>query len=323
MRFTFLLIAAVIAIVVGVIALKFSAKEPPPAPVVAPVVQDIAPRSETLKTSDVLLAKVDIPVGTKINETMVDVQPWPAHLVLDNFIVSGNEEVVGRITRAAIQAHEPFLKSKLANENDPGFLAGALPSGMRAITVATDVVSGVAGFVFPGDRVDIVFAHNVPAEIDETQKGGATRPALTEVLVPNARVLAVNVRDNNVANNGPATPNNVTLEVSDEDAQRVRLAEKIGTLSLSLRSIKDDNTSIPNPTRMVDLSHIGIFKTTGVTGESGVLVVRGPGSGGGQITTSKTVGGVTVNGDQPAVGGGVFITAPARSGSVKSDYNNH
>lgn len=277
MKFIVYLVVTIVAIVAGVVAFRVAEPEPKPVePAPAEVVTTVKSDLE-IKTSDVLVAKVDIPVGTVVEKSMIDVQPWPQNLVVDNFILGENaaQEVLGRIVRSAISAREPFIKSKLANPSDPGFLAAALPVGTRAVTIATDAVSGVAGFVFPGDRVDLLFSHRV-SDGDNT----SGNPNAVEVLASNLKVLAVNVRDNNV--NAPAgAPSSLTVEASEALAQQIRLAERNGTLSFSLRSIHDDKPSNAKPTGIDDLSNLSAVSPS-------TLVVRGPGAAGGKITITDS-----------------------------------
>lgn len=318
MKFIFYSIIAVLAIVAGVVAFRLS-DQGTPAPT---VVQGANVQEVSIKTSDVLVARVNIPLGTIIDNSMIDKQPWPENLVLNSFILGDNagQEVIGKIARSAIQAHEPFMKSKLANPNDPGFLAAGLPVGMRAITIATDAVSGIAGFVFPGDRVDILFTHNVSGA-SKGEIGG--RPANAEVLGANVRVLAVNIREGDPSKPSAITPSSVTVEVSDELAQRVRLAEKNGTLSLALRSIHDDNQNYPNPTGLKDLSHVSVEEAPSL------MVVRGPGGVGGKITSSNIIGDIpkdsTVETTVIRGGGSEDISAaqPEFSPQNQTNNNNH
>jgi pilus assembly protein CpaB len=317
MKFIFYSIIAVLAIVAGVVAFRL-ADQGTPAPAVT---QSANVQEVSIKTADVLVARVNIPLGTIIDSSMVDRQPWPENLVLDSFVLGDNagQEVIGKIARSAIQAHEPFMKGKLANPNDPGFLAAGLPVGMRAITIATDVVSGIAGFVFPGDRVDILFTHNVPG-IAKSEIG--SKPSNAEVLGANVRVLAVNIREGDPSKPAAVTPSSVTVEVSDELAQRVRLAEKNGTLSLALRSIHDDNQNYPNPTGLKDLSHVSVEEPPSL------MVVRGPGGVGGKITSSNVIGDVskdnTVETTVIRGGGSEDISAqPGLSPQNQVNNNNH
>lgn len=273
MKFVFYSIITILAIVASVVAFKLSDSSIPQSNTPTVVTKEI-----NIKTVDVLVARVNIPIGTIIDNSMLDKQPWPENLVLESFILGdeSGQELVGKVARSAISAHEPFMKSKIANPNDPGFLAAGLPAGMRAITVATDAVAGIAGFIFPGDHVDLLFTHDVK---DGSGTAPSGKPSVTEVIASNVKVLAINLRDDGLPKNSSASPNSVTLEVTEEQAQQFRLAEKNGTLSFSLRSIHDNSRNSPTPTTISDLSHN--------SSQSDILsVVRGPGGNAtGRITT--------------------------------------
>ena len=235
--------------------------------------------SQDVSTVDILVARVAIPAGTIITNSMFDKQPWPQPLVLDSFIVSNgnNANIIGRVARASFQAREPLISSKLSDETNTGFLAASLPAGMRAITVATDTVSGVAGFVFPGDRVDILFLHNIPHEL----KSNATnRPSYAEVLAADIPVLAINLRETMKDENGrpnmgaSTTPTSMTLEVSDLQAEKIRLAEKVGILSISLRSVNDrDNAAVTPPADLLSLTNVS--KKDSPIEDDSITIVRG------------------------------------------------
>ncbi len=301
MRYVIFGIIAVLAIVVAVIAFRLSDQGSQS----TAVAQNVPASEVTVRTVDVLVARSNIPVGSIIDNSMIDKQPWPENLVLEGFIVSdGNdkENIVGKVVRSGIQAHEPFMKNKLANPNDPGFLAASLPTGMRAVTVATDAVSGVAGFVFPGDRVDVLFTH-------ESIPGGTVssgKPTYTEVLAPNLRVLGVNIRDGGDPSKPAAvSPSSVTLEVTDSVAQQIRLAEKNGTLSLSLRSIRDDAQNMIDPTSLANISRASALSTS-------MSIVRGPGAAGGKISYED------LGATGKSVGVGVSVVQPAGYGNLEA-----
>lgn len=288
MRLAPLFLAAFIAIVVAVAVFKFSGDKNAQAPG-----EGKQPSSSfsSVSTVDVLVAKTGIAAGTVIDETMVDKQPWPAHLVAESFIVDGSQEskVVGMVARANFQPREPLLASKLANPGDPSFIAGTLPPGMRAVTLGVDAVSGVAGYALPGDRVDILITHNIPEE-QATQQGVRTvspysaKPGVTEVLIPNALVLAVNVRPTSVKDPNPTNvPSNITVQVPDQGAQEIRLAEKVGTLSVALRAVADKNSDErPAPTDTPMLTRVSVLE-----GEP-VRIVHGTGK---STVTTDTVRG--------------------------------
>ncbi len=263
MRSLLLLAAAIIAVVAGLAALQWSSKNNADVPAPAPV-----STTHDVNASNVLVARQDIPVGTVITEEMLDKQPWPSHLVLEGFITGEPKDsgIIGKIARAPIQAREPIVLNRLASADQPGFLASVLTAGMRAITVATDPVTGVAGYVFPGDRVDIMFVHN--------PGGQAGNSPVSEVLVSNVRVLAVNVRDQSaglasVVTGAAGAPSTVTMEVSEEMAQKIRLAEKVGGLSLSLRSMHDKDKK-----ETFKVSYVNELSSVGAKGGE-VLVIRG------------------------------------------------
>lgn len=244
----------------------------------------------------VLTARQDIPVGKKIDENDIDRQQWPAHLVHPDFITEGNEsQLIDKVARTNFKQGQPLVGSFLANPNDPGFLAAQLPEGMRAVTIRVDAVTGINGFVFPGDRVDVIVKHQIGMEKDykgqeDITRGGAaegeepetptnvqylnressynvpifmtnnkrsSRPTmnLTEVLIPNARVMAVGMVPAQYEG-AQAEPTSVTLEVSELQAQMLRHAEE-GTLSLALRSIEDaDSTAAIRPVADADMTKV-------------------------------------------------------------------
>lgn len=264
-----------------------------------------------LSTVNVLVARQPIPMGTVLDAEMldqfVDKQPWPQHLVLDGFIIADSPEAIGgMVARSDFQAQEPLSRYKLANPNDANFLAAALPAGKRAITVSVDTISGVAGYVFPGDRIDIIMAHNVPDQLSGNQGAGG-RAKYTEILVPDVRVMAVDVRNSQqyqqqLAQQGqippPQAPTSVTLEVSVEDVQKIRLAEKNATLSLSLRPIKGGETMEGvSSTQLSDITNVQTGSIKRTSGQ--VLIVRGvtaepvpvqqPGQAGGAMNSSEMI----------------------------------
>ena len=274
MRFVVLLIAAVVAVAAGVAALQYSGKNANPQPAAVAAVQ---PTTPNVSTVDVLVAKTIIPMGTTLEASMIERQPWPSHLVLDGMITADSKDanLVGKVARAPFSVREPLMSSKIANPNDPSFLAAVLPEGMRAVTIATDAISGVAGYVFPGDHVDLLLTHSIPRDVRTGNDIRVGKPQLSEVLAANVRVLAVNVRPQPGKESAANTPANVTLEVTEQDAQKIRLAEKNGGLSLALRSIKDkDNIDVPAVMPVTGLTHAG---TGSAPTPEGIRVVRGVG----------------------------------------------
>jgi pilus assembly protein CpaB len=190
----------------------------------------------------ILVAKKALPLGTIIDASSFAYQPWPKELVQSAYYMEGQpgadpKSLFGTVVRYPITAGQPITRGSLVGPEDRGFLAAALGPGMRAISVPVNTTTGVAGFIFPGDHVDIV--------LTQTVEGGGDGPPLkaSETVVRNARVLATDQRVSEKGEDGKTeikTFTNVTLEVTPRIAEKVAVAQSIGTLSLSLRSISDN-----------------------------------------------------------------------------------
>jgi len=194
----------------------------------------------------VLVATKSLPVGTIIDASAVRFQPWPKDLVQQHYFIEGNPDadpakLIGTVVRSEITAGQPITQGSMVKPGDRGFLAAALGPGMRAISVPVSATSGVAGFIFPGDRVDIVLSQ-------EVRGGGEGEPLKTsETIVRNVRVLATDQRITAVNAEGKQEVlpfNTVTMEVTPKIAEKVAVAQTIGQLSLSLRSIADNTAEL-------------------------------------------------------------------------------
>lgn len=278
------IIALAVAVFIGIMVLRILGGGSEPTVEQAPVevVQAPVNSTPTIQQVDVFVASRDLPIGTTLGADDIDIQPWPQHLLIDGFITTDRQDInlVQMVTRAEFREREPLILSKLVNPDDPNFLAGSLPPGRRAVTIATDGVSSVAGFVFPGDRVDVLVTHEVIKEgVTEkdtaNNRQGNMEESVSETLLTNIKVLAVDQRSTANAEEGILIPSLITLEVTPEDAQRMRLAQDIGALSLSLRSIKDkDTVESISLTRPADLSQADASLGMG-SGFVPVTVVRG------------------------------------------------
>ncbi|HEX6784110.1 MAG TPA: Flp pilus assembly protein CpaB [Sphingomicrobium sp.] len=194
----------------------------------------------------VLVAKKALPVGTIIDADSFTLQPWPKELMQSAYYVEGQpdgdpKKLLGTVVRYPITAGQPVTRGSLVGPQDRGFLAAALGPGMRAITVPVNVSSSVAGFVFPGDHVDMVLTQSV--------QGGGDGPNLkvAETIIRNLRVLATDQRITDKDDDGKTqvrTFSNVTLEVTPKIAEKIAVAQSLGSLSLSLRSIADNSSDV-------------------------------------------------------------------------------
>jgi pilus assembly protein CpaB len=194
----------------------------------------------------VLVAKRALTVGTIIDAESFAYQPWPKELMQSAYYVEGAPDgdpkaLLGTVVRYQITAGQPVTRGSLVGPQDRGFLAAALSPGMRAITVPVNAASGVAGFVFPGDRVDMVLTQEVA--------GGGDGPKLkvSETIIRNIRVLATDQRVTEKDAEGKTvvkTFNTVTIEVTPRIAEKIAVAQSIGSLSLSLRSLADNTAEL-------------------------------------------------------------------------------
>jgi pilus assembly protein CpaB len=199
-----------------------------------------AAQASVVAGPDVLVATRELPVGTIISADAFRYQPWPNDLVEKAYFLRGQVDVAslnGRVVRAPITAGQPLTQGSLVKPGDSGFLAAALAPGMRAVTVAVSQQTGVAGFIFPGDRVDIVLTQTVGG-------GDATPLKASETIIRNIRVLATDQRTDNVTDDKGKTQvttfSNVTMEATPKIAEKIAVAQAIGTLSLSLRPLADN-----------------------------------------------------------------------------------
>ena len=193
----------------------------------------------------VLVAKRSLPVGTIITADAVGYQLWPKEMVQDAYFIDGEADMsklLGTVVRHAITAGEPITRGGLVSPGDRGFLAAALGPGMRAVTVPVSATTGVGGFVFPGDRVDMMLTQSVESNDDG--------PALkaTETILRNLRVLATDQSTETTTTPDGQTVvravRTVTFEVTPRIAEKIQVAETLGTLSLSLRSIADNQSEL-------------------------------------------------------------------------------
>ena len=193
----------------------------------------------------VLVAKRALPVGTIITAEAIGFQLWPKELVQDAYFIDGEADMtklIGTVVRNAMTAGEPVTRGGLVSPSDRGFLAAALGAGMRAVTVPVSAKTGVGGFVFPGDHVDMMLTQSVSGN-DEGQD-----LKTTETILRNLRVLATDQSTESTTTPDGKTVvravRTVTLEVTPRIAEKIQVAGTIGTLSLSLRSIADNQSEL-------------------------------------------------------------------------------
>ena len=186
----------------------------------------------------VLVAAANLPTGLFIKEEHLRWQAWPSDAVDPNYLMQEKTDlatVVGSVVRRGIAAGEPIVAGKVVKPGDRGFLAAVLKPGMRAITFGISETSGLAGMVFPGDRVDMLLTHELPGT--EGQEGEGRRAS--ETVLENVRVLAIGQRLDDQAE-APVEGKTATIEVTPKQAEMVAVLVDLGRISLALRSLADE-----------------------------------------------------------------------------------
>ncbi|ACL66341.1 Flp pilus assembly protein CpaB [Anaeromyxobacter dehalogenans 2CP-1] len=182
-------------------------------------------------TSGVVVAQVDIPVATPIKPEWLGVVPWPV-TALPPGAASEPAALVGQVAIVPITRGEAVLPSKLATAGARSGLATLLPAGMRAVAVRVDDVVGVAGFLHPGDRVDVIV----------TMQPREGVPYTSKIVLQNVKVLAVGqhleLRGKDAEKPNPVTV--ATLMVTGDESERLALSASKGQLLLSLRALGDE-----------------------------------------------------------------------------------
>jgi pilus assembly protein CpaB len=190
---------------------------------------------------EVLVAVSNVPMGSFLQAQNLRWQVWAPEHITEAFIVRNpkggtpvsSQDLVGAVVRQGMKAGEPILRGNVVKPQDRGFLAAVLEPGMRAVAAPITNVTGIAGFVFPGDRVDLILTHTIRADRED----GVSQRRASVTVVKNARVLALDQNASDQPTNTPKVAKVVTIEVDPKQAEVVTLALQIGTLSLSLRSI--------------------------------------------------------------------------------------
>ena len=204
----------------------------------------VMPPAPNVEFKTIVVANAPLRYGMQLDKAQLNEIPWPqdslpqgAFTTVDELLKQGS-----RVVLSPIEINEPVLLTKLSGPNGRATLSNMLSPGMRAVTIRTDEIAGVGGFVTPGDRVDVVLTRDA-GDIQEVAKNaqGASGSTITsEIVVADAKVLSVG-QGADERQTEPQVANSVTLEVTTEGAKQVALARTVGTLSLSLRSASDSS----------------------------------------------------------------------------------
>lgn len=232
---TIILVVAALLITGGTILLAQSWLESQRRQVAAPV-----EKKEQLTM--VLVAGLDLPTGTLLNQEHVRWQAWPNKEVPETYFVKMQtevEELMGAVIRRGITAGEPITRGRLVKPGERGFVAAVLKPGHRAISVPINVKTGVAGHVSPGDRVDLILNR----AISERGEEETVQRRVSETVLTNVRVLAIDQRLND-QDGRPRQGKTATLEVTPKLVEFVSVVQQLGDMSLSLRSLAKSESEL-------------------------------------------------------------------------------
>lgn len=210
----------ILALLSGTVA-AFSAiryLEARPTPLIAATPEDTWP---------VVVAARQIPLGTKLADEDVQIIQWPASAVPEG-IATATSEVIGRSVISDLQLNEPVLEGKLADTGLHGMIP-LIPEGMRALSVKVDEVVGVAGFVTPQTRVDVILIMQPPGQ----------RESRGQVILQNIRALASNQQITESEDGQPVVSTVVTVLVTPDEAEKLSLAAAQGRIQMALRNSLD------------------------------------------------------------------------------------
>jgi pilus assembly protein CpaB len=183
--------------------------------------------STPAETRPVVVAARPVALGATLVEEDLQVIQWPA-TALPQGIATSTSEVVGRSVISDLHVNEPVLAAKLADTGLHGLIP-LIPSGMRALSVKVDEVVGVAGFVTPQTRVDVILIMQPPGQ----------RETVSKVILQNIRALAANQQITETENGQPLVSTVVTVLVTPEQAEKLSLAATQGRIQMALRNSLD------------------------------------------------------------------------------------
>jgi pilus assembly protein CpaB len=259
-------------------------------------------RAKLQGTTKVAVASVPLAYGTDITSDKVRFVDYPntslppgAFTNAAQLLPAGKQ----RVALMPIGVNEPILATKISGAGQGASIAALLPEGMRAASVRINDVSGVAGFVQPNDSVDVLITRTVASNDRSTQ--------LTDVLLQNVRVIAIDQQSKN-ADGTPKVAKTATLEVTPLDAQKLALAQEVGSLSLVLRKPGETNNPVVETISMNDLR----YNIYGGARYPAPAVVGGYGAVNSAVTGAMTRAAAQVTASAPRVRTG------SRSGSSAS-----
>lgn len=230
-RLIIILVVGIIA-VFGIIAIRsWLAEAPPPETADAP--QEVR----------VLVTKRDLPVGTVVQPLAdLDWQAMPPEEAQEDYLREEGtsiDSLAGAIVRRTLKSGEPVTQASLTRAGEGSFMSAVLEPGMRAVSISVTPTSGNAGFISPGDRVDLIVTHRVRLAAATNPEGSV----ISETFIHDVRVIAVDQMLDN-PDNQAILAKTVTVEVTPQQAEKIAVAADLGKISFALRSLATERRQI-------------------------------------------------------------------------------
>jgi pilus assembly protein CpaB len=229
-----LVVLGIAVVAGGIAALLASGSDERAAPAPAPVAR--------LDTVEILVAKADIGLGQSVGADAMHWQVWPTVAAGPSFIRKDEkpkalEELAGSIARTPFASGEPIREAKLIKAKGSGYMAAILPQGMRAVSTEISAETGAGGFILPNDHVDVILSRRDR----EAEKASGVEVHTSETFLRNVRVLAIDQAVEEKGGQRVVVGKTATLELTSPQAEILARARQMGTLSLALRSIADND----------------------------------------------------------------------------------
>jgi pilus assembly protein CpaB len=211
----------------------------------------VAPKAPQVATRTIVIASAPLRFGALVGTDNLKEVAWP-----EEAIPAGTFNTIAELTKekrivlASIARNEPILRTKVTGPGQKATLSAVIQDGMRAVTVRVNDVEGVAGFILPGDHVDVLL----------TRQAGEGRTAGTnDVVIQNTRVLAIDQLADDAADK-PTVARAVTVEVDTIGAQKIALAASLGNLSLMLRRAGEQHMDATRRVTTSDLTQTEVIQ---------------------------------------------------------------
>lgn len=235
----------------------------------------------------ILVSNKDIQTGYFLKKDDLEWQPWPGDNINDNYTRKESdatadnqmEAFLGSVAKAPLAAGEPILNGRVVKPGARGFMAAVLKPGYRAVSISINSRTGISGFIFPGDAVDILLTHSIIE--DDTGAQDDTQIQATETVLKGIRVLAIDTQMTNETNT-PSIGKIATFEVSPKQAEKIALMTRMGELSLALRSLAVDESG----DGIVQTANVSDLNVTYADDVSRVIAEQ---NGTGNASTKQTV----------------------------------